>query len=761
MTDGIRHTLFGNFDPSTIAANADFKEDSVRAVIIDPILRELGWTHEEILRAKVIKTTGQAGTKKKEETLIPDYLLRLFGKYACVLEAKSPSQRILDTNHIRQAHSYAAHFEIHSVYFALCNGVEFALFRTSDPEKPILYFYIEEIDAHWGDLLRFLSPESFTSPAAPVYVPPFVQKEFDYKSRPLPQKIIVRKEGAKRHFGVHGYFTRQSWDIVSRYIKNFSAQGDVVLDSFGGSGVTAVEALVNGRKAINVDLNPLAVFIVKSLLTPVNIREFNDSYQRVCEEYIKKEPKTKEQIEKTLEKYPGPKNLTLPKGSDVRTVPQLFSAKQTARLALLKAIIKKEKKKHQNIYDVLMLMFSGLITKINLTYHQSSNRTAGRGDASAFRYYRYRLAKEEIDLDIMKYFQSRYKRIIAAKQDLEIQGFACNPRISVEQMFANAQIIKGSATNLSFLDGESVDYIYTDPPYGKKIQYLDLSAMWIAWLDMDVSEEDYALEAIEGGSREKSKDEYKKLIQKSIEEMYRVLKFDRWLSFVFAHKDPEFWHLIIETCERCGLEYKGVVSQNNGQTSFKKRQHSHTVLSGQLIINFFKVKTPRALLKQNLGMDIGDLVMQTIEGIIAKNDGAAIEEINNELIKRGLEMGFLHLMKKEYSDINPLLEAHFDYSFETGKYTIRPHSKFASNIDLKLRVRYYVVSYLTSMELQGKTPTFNEIVYNIMPLLKNGVTPEQQTILTVLQDIAERIDVEDDITKDGWRLKRGDRGLFE
>jgi hypothetical protein len=51
--------------------------------------------------------------------------------------------------------------------------------------------------------------------------------------------------------------------------------------------------------------------------------------------------------------------------------------------------------------------------------------------------------------------------------------------------------------------------------------------------------------------------------------MYRVLKYDRWLSFVFAHKDPEFWHLIIDTAENCGFEYIGAVPQKNGQTSFK------------------------------------------------------------------------------------------------------------------------------------------------------------------------------------------------
>lgn len=91
-----------------------------------------------------------------------------------------------------------------------------------------------------------------------------------------------------------------------------------------------------------------------------------------------------------------------------------------------------------------------------------------------------------------------------------------------DKTVSNAQILKGTAADLSFWDNESVDYIYTDPPYGKKIPYLDLSVMWNAWLDLDVTEQDYELEAIEGGEHHKSKDDYNNIIAQSIKEMYRV-----------------------------------------------------------------------------------------------------------------------------------------------------------------------------------------------------------------------------------------------
>jgi 16S rRNA G966 N2-methylase RsmD len=579
-------------------------------------------------------------------------------------------------------------------------------------------------------------------------------KTFDYTTRQLLKEIPVKKRAVKRHFGVHGYFTRQSWDIVSAYIKNFSQKDDLVLDPFGGSGVTAVEALINNRKAINIDLNPMAIFIVRALLAPVNINELGESYQRVRAEYRKKEPQTKTELAKILKEYPGPKNLPLPKGSDVETVPELFSPEQTAQLALLKGIIKKEK--NQNIQDTLLLMFSGMVTKKNLTYHtsteQKGNNIAG-GDASAFRYYRYRIAPAPCKPDMLKYLDIRCKRVMAAKK--EIAERCLLHQKTVEEMFADAKIIKGSATDLSFLPNESVDYIYTDPPYGKKIPYLDLSVMWNAWLDLEVTEADYEMEAIEGGEHHKTKDDYNALIARSIEEMYRVLKFDRWLSFVFAHKDPEFWHLIIETCEKYGFEYKGAVPQKNGQTSFKKRQNPFTVLSGELIINFRKSRNPKAILKANLGMDIGEIVVQTIEGVIARNDGATLEQINDELIIKGLELGFLDLLKKEYTDLAPLLRDRFDYDKKSETYSIKKNTKFQTQVDVRLRVKYYLLSFLRRMELENKTPSFNEIVLHIMPLLKNGTTPEEQTILGVLEDIAVRSG------DDGWVLKSKHPTLFD
>ena len=717
----------------------DFKEDSVREVLILPILQALGYNNSQIVRSKTLHHPFlKIGSKKRAINVIPDYLFKVEESFAWVLDAKAPNEAIKYGDNVEQVYSYAIHPEVRTKFFALCNGRAFSVFRQEEQE-PILYFELADIATHWEALSGYLSPDSFQSGKTFTYqsAKKAVQtKQFDYLERPLLEELPVQKRTAKRHFGVHGYFTKQSWNIVQEYIKNFSQKGDLVLDPFGGSGVTAIEAMMCDRKSIHIDLNPMSVFIVKSLIAPVKISDLQASFEEIKTKYLAKEPKTAEEIVKALKKYDYPKGFTLPKGSDVEVVEELFSPKQLAQLAFLKHLILQEP--NENIRKSLLLAFSSSVNKNNKTFHYTE--TDGGGDSGIFRYYRYRIAPDPGNLELMGIFETKFKKITNAKREIE---YKIN-----ESTIENIQVIKDTATNLYFIKKESVDYIYTDPPYGKKIPYLDLSTMWNAWLDLKVTESDFELEAIEGGEHHKSKDNYNDLMAQSIKEMYRVLKFDRWMSFVFAHKDPEFWHLIIETAERCGFEYAGAVAQKNGQTSFKKRQNPFTVLSGQLIINFRKVRKPKYIMKASLGMDISEIVTQTVEGVIAKNNGATLEQINDELIIKGLELGFLDLLKKEYTDLTPMLLDLFDYSEQTELFSIRKNTKFKTHVDLNLRVRYYLLSYLKRMELQKKISHFDEIVLYIIPLLKNGITPEKQTVLNVLQDVAERIG------EDSWQLKK-------
>ncbi|MDR0525593.1 MAG: hypothetical protein LBG90_06950, partial [Spirochaetaceae bacterium] len=76
---------------------------------------------------------------------------------------------------------------------------------------------------------------------------------------------------------------------------------------------------------------------------------------------------------------------------------------------------------------------------------------------------------------------------------------------------------------------------------------------------------------------------------------------------------------------------------------------------------------------------------------------------------------------------------------------------FKFDLDERLRIRYFVRSYLQRKGIAE----FDRIVLEIMPLLKNGHTPEDQTIKSVLEDIAIPVG------KDAWQLKNSELALLQ
>ena len=124
----IKQKLFSDLNFNDLNSEADVREE-----VINPILKELGFTQENILREKALKSPFiRIGSKKRPVNLIPDYVLKVENGFAWVLDAKAPNQKIVNNDNVEQVYSYAAHPEIRSNYFALCNRLEFACYKTGD-----------------------------------------------------------------------------------------------------------------------------------------------------------------------------------------------------------------------------------------------------------------------------------------------------------------------------------------------------------------------------------------------------------------------------------------------------------------------------------------------------------------------------------------------------------------------------------------------------------------------------------------------------
>ena len=778
----------------------DFKEDSVREDIIVPLLKELGFESKKskngltLKRSVALKSDTILGSNKSikaKDLIIPDYVLYIEGKPHCVLDAKKPKVDINSASKSeRQAFYYASNPQMKAPYYALCNGRSLILYQTSTQELLLEIDLEIELDDKFKILKQYLTTP-IKSLRQDITTNNKKTKKSDewYLSRSLPKRIDIPKKQAKaRHYGCTMYFTRQSWDIVTSNIKNFTDEGDIVLDPFGGSGVTAIEAMMNNRFGIHTDLNPLSVFMTKALTSKVDLGDLYDLGEEILSEFEKLKPKSEKEakaILKNAKYYPNaidkefgetanikkqedilwiPKDEILPKGSDVDSVLKLFSPTQLVELTILrKLIIRKTVRKREMRYS-LLLAFYNAITRCNLTFHRAKSLPNG-GDSGVFRYYRYRIAKEPEFLDVGNHFRSKLKRVIKGKQELQSSIYFYNSYFyplsksikNIEEAINGEKIFQADATNLKEIEDKSIDYIYTDPPYGAKIPYLDLSTMWNAWLDFPVDKKLKEKECIEKGSLDKSRDEYVGLMKNSIKEMYRVLKFNRWLSFVFQHQDPQLWQLLVDAAEEVGFEYAGSVRQDNGKKTFKKIQNPATVLSGQLILHFKKVNNPKARIKDNLeNSDTFELVFNNIEALIARDNGATLEEINSELQTRGLELGFLHELGKMFKDLTAIINQNFDYDSASGKYHIRQGEKFKSQIDIKVRAKYFILSFLRGAERRNEKSDFDDICLEVIPLLKNGVTPEKKLIREILEEVA----IPNKKTG-AWRLKTSEPKLFD
>src|SRR4030042_7065262 len=106
--------------------------------------------------------------------------------------------------------------------------------------------------------------------------------------RPILDAIPAARQQDARHYGVHPYFTRRPPNVVRAYVERYSREGDVVLDPFGGTGVTAIEAMLLGRTAIHNDLNPFANFIARNISdttldSTLPLREAFERVEKACE----------------------------------------------------------------------------------------------------------------------------------------------------------------------------------------------------------------------------------------------------------------------------------------------------------------------------------------------------------------------------------------------------------------------------------------------------------------------------------------------
>jgi DNA modification methylase len=100
------------------------------------------------------------------------------------------------------------------------------------------------------------------------------------------------------------------------------------------------------------------------------------------------------------------------------------------------------------------------------------------------------------------------------------------------------------------IESNKIDYIFTDPPFGANIMYSELNFIWESWLKVFT---DNKPEAIENKTQNKSTLEYQNIMLRCYKEYYRILKPGRWMTVEFSNTSAAIWNGIRTALQTAGF----------------------------------------------------------------------------------------------------------------------------------------------------------------------------------------------------------------
>jgi adenine-specific DNA methylase len=147
-----------------------------------------------------------------------------------------------------------------------------------------------------------------------------------------------------------------------------------------------------------------------------------------------------------------------------------------------------------------------------------------------------------------------------------------------------------SACSLDHVPDKSVDYVFTDPPFGGNINYSEMNFLWESWLrEHTDTREETIINAVQG----KGASEYRTLLTRAFRECRRVLKDHGWMTVIFHNSSGEVWTALQAAVSDAGFAVHGTQTFDKEHGTFKQFVSDNAV-GYDLVLHCLKAGQPTA-----------------------------------------------------------------------------------------------------------------------------------------------------------------------
>lgn len=239
-------------------------------------------------------------------------------------------------------------------------------------------------------------------------------------------------------------------------------------------------------------------------------------------------------------------NLNQPKNHGLRTVDKFYTGRNLAALSHLWCEI--HKIADDNLASILAFAFTSLYQRV--TRLSEFRFWGGSGNTA---HYNVPFIFNEANVFVT------FERKAASILD-HLETTAPHYR-------GGKAVICNSATSLDYLPNDSIDFIFTDPPFGANINYSDMNLLWESWLGEFTNVTD---EAIVNRVQGKGVSEYEDLMTRSLMECFRVLRRGHWMLLVFMNSSSKVWDSLRTAINRAGFVTERVDIFDKQHGTFKQ-----------------------------------------------------------------------------------------------------------------------------------------------------------------------------------------------